>query len=530
MMFKILDCTLRDGGYYTDWDFNRDLVDLYLHTISSLPIDIVEIGYRSPSKESYFGEYFYLPINTIKRAREKLNSNQEIAVMINSKDINSTEELEKLLTDCKGIVDMVRFASAPNSINHSVELALKAKSLGFAVALNIMYLSKLTIEDLHFINSIDGIVELDYLYLVDSYGACYPTDIAEKFSVLSSSNTNIKYGFHGHDNMELAFGNTIEAINSGAIIVDSTITGMGRGAGNLKTELISIYKSNKYGQELLYDNLVELVDKFNGLKEEYKWGASLPYIISGMGGLPQNEVMNLMSKQRYSTLSIIESIKKAPQENGNLYSNYQELDKNNIKGEFQSAIIVGGGKNLLDHTDSIVEFAKMTNSLIINSTIKNCETFIDYNLKQLVCLPGDERSKLHTIDVASSNLLGYILTEKTLNSSTVDFDTDKVFKISILSDLKDSSNEIDEDAPLAMAITTAYKLGIKIIYLAGFDGYRGITLKESYLLKENQLIINSYNDKNNEAQLKSLTPTLYNIERMSIYDLLGNKLTKTVLI
>ncbi len=525
-MFKILDCTLRDGGYYTDWDFNQELVELYLKTISELPIDIVEIGYRSPSKKSYFGEYFYLPISTIIKVREKLKPEQEIAIMINSKDIRTTDELQILLLNCKEIVNMIRFASSPENINHTLELAKKAKSMGFDVALNIMYLSKLNDKELQDIINSDGITEVDYLYLVDSYGSCYPTDIAEKFSILKYTNSNLQFGFHGHDNMELAFSNSIEAINSGAVIVDSTISGMGRGAGNLKTELISIYKSNQYGSEILFDNLVTLVERFNELKEKYQWGASLPYIIAGMGGLPQNKVMTLMSKQRYSTLSIIESIEE--ENSVNINANSKTLDESPGKDVYDSAIIVGGGKELSNHFENIKQFALKTNSLIINSTIKNCTMFTDSDLKQLVCLPGDERNKINTIDVHNSSFLGYVLTEKTLNSIKAEEDLNNSFKINILPYLKDPSNEVDEDAPLAMAISAAKKLGISTIYLAGFDGYKGLTPKESYLSKENQLIINNFNDENKKLELKTLTPSLYNIERFSIYGVLGNMDNKII--
>ncbi|MCA1202280.1 beta/alpha barrel domain-containing protein [Priestia flexa] len=519
-MFKILDCTLRDGGYYTDWDFNANLVDLYLETMSTLPVDIIELGYRSVSKDSYFGEYFYLPLKTIQKARKKLNNSQEIAVMVNSKDVASKHELEVILRDCIGLVDMVRFAAAPTNINHTMKLANAAKALGFKVALNVMYLSKLTDEELNSLSAIDDINGLDYLYLVDSYGSCYPTDISKKFNLLQDLNPNIKYGFHGHDNMELAFANTIESINSGVSIVDSTLTGMGRGAGNLKTELISIYKSNQSNSPMMFDNLVNLVDEFNLLKQDYKWGASLPYIIAGIRGLPQNKVMQLMSKQRYSTLSIIESLEDS-HKNISKIKDYGEFELSGMEHKFNSVIIIGGGKELFNHINSIKEFALCNNSLIINSSVKNYEIFEKSHLKQLVCLPGDEKNKIDIINTQSPNLLGFIFTEKTLNAVDFNENVSKIYKIDILSDLKNSANEIDEDAPLAMAISAAQELGIKEIYLAGFDGYRGITSKENYLSIENQMIIDNYNSLYRENKLQTITPSLYKVDRLSMYDLLS---------
>ena len=93
---KILDCTLRDGGYYTNWDFESKLVSDYLKLIKFLPIDIVEVGYRgNKNKESYLGEFYYLTKNNLKNIKSKVGKNKKLSVMIDTKDWKKPNELKK---------------------------------------------------------------------------------------------------------------------------------------------------------------------------------------------------------------------------------------------------------------------------------------------------------------------------------------------------------------------------------------------------------------------------------------------------
>ena len=136
--FKILDCTLRDGGYYTNWDFNPSLVDTYIESCNSLPIEYLEIGYRSNTQKGYLGEYFYLPMYVIKSIKAK--TNKKLVVILNEKDV-TVNDLSRLLTDCVGLIDMVRIAIDPINFSRAIPLAKYLKSMGFEVGFNVMYMS-----------------------------------------------------------------------------------------------------------------------------------------------------------------------------------------------------------------------------------------------------------------------------------------------------------------------------------------------------------------------------------------------------
>ncbi|NJM23243.1 MAG: hypothetical protein HC907_33615, partial [Richelia sp. SM1_7_0] len=148
---------------------------------------------------------------------------------------------------------------------------------------------------------------VDYLYLVDSYGACYPNQVREavKFAV---DNLPQKIGFHGHDNINLAFANALAALEAGVDILDSTVLGMGRGAGNLRTELIIAYLAQVFDKPIDLSSLADLLESFQKMKNHYGWGSELPYIISGLADLPQKDVMEWLGKKRYSTSTVVQTL------------------------------------------------------------------------------------------------------------------------------------------------------------------------------------------------------------------------------
>src|SRR5688572_2031225 len=110
---EILDCTLRDGGYYTNWDFDKNLVRTYFKAFNELPVDYLEIGYRSNPMKQYLGEYFYCPDYVLQES--KVSSNKQLVIILDEKDVRE-EHVNNLLQPCRGIIDMVRIALDPQQL------------------------------------------------------------------------------------------------------------------------------------------------------------------------------------------------------------------------------------------------------------------------------------------------------------------------------------------------------------------------------------------------------------------------------
>ena len=286
---KILDCTLRDGGYYTNWDFDSKIVDVYIQAMNVLPIDYIELGYRSIPTKEYMGKFGYSPVSVLRHI--KTTCIKKIAVMLNEKNTRP-EDLDTLLVPIQGLVDMIRIAVDPNNFDRAVILAQSIKTLGFEVGFNTMYMSKWDDYEgfLSKLNKINKVADL--FCMVDSFGGVSPEELKAIFQTVKQ-NTTCPVGFHGHNNLQLGLVNTLTAIECGIDYVDATILGMGRGAGNLNMELLLTYL-NKGGLEVDFNVLGDVITAFQSLHDKYQWGTNLPYMLSGANSISQKEVMVLI--------------------------------------------------------------------------------------------------------------------------------------------------------------------------------------------------------------------------------------------
>ena len=507
---EILDCTLRDGGYYTNWDFDKNFVIKYLKTMEETEsIKIVELGYRSLPKEKYLGEYFYLPKYFLEEAK-KIAPSKILAIMLNEKDV-TIKDLH-ILDDCVGNIDLIRLAVDPLNLKRALKLAKKIKDKGFKVAINLMYMSKWA-NDTNFLASLkDTENKIDYLYLVDSYGS---TDPEEVFKLVSDIKNLIStpIGFHGHNNLELALINSSKALEAGCSIVDVTISGMGRGAGNLRTELFLTYLSSKKKIDFNLIKFTEIVDKVDELKDYYKWGVSFPYIISGAYSLKQAEVMNWISKKRYDLNTIVNALQNKKNE---LIDNIKlKVFKNNHK--FNIALIVGGGVSVKKHTQVIKKYLSLNkNVALIHAGCRNFELFKDLNVKHFLCLSGSEANKFDLLKINSNSIdIKLIISPYPREMGTFlpkNYDNN-IFELDSYTFTKKY-----HDSLFAIALQLALDVNANNVNLVGFDGYNFDPSNDvSPLTDENQYLIDNFNLKS-IIKINSFTPTQYkNTSTQSIF-------------
>lgn len=512
-MFKILDCTLRDGGYYTNWDFDRELVKEYCLAMEKLPIEYIEIGYRSIPLTGYLGEYYYCPAY-VMRDLKALMPSKKLTVILNEKDIR-VKDVKELLTPCLPYIDMVRIAIDPVNLKRALELAKSIKHMGFKVAFNVMYMSNWK-EDSSFLELLGGLENtVDYFYMVDSFGGIMPEDVDEIISLVKSK-TGVPLGFHGHNNLEMALANTLLAAKKGCSIVDATITGIGRGAGNLRTELLLTYLDSRKKIGIKYNQLSSVVSSFEYLKKHYEWGTNLPYMYSGAYSLPQKKVMEWVGMNRYSVSNIL-----------NALNNQKEAIKDNLKlpvlqkkDMYKTAIIVGGGKSAKHHKTAIKKLLENRKDIcLIHAGVRNVMDYLDVDKDQYYALVGFESEKLlRNIGDLSRISQTCVYPPYPRNMGTI-----------IPEEIKGISKEIGKidctdyssDSPMALAVQIALDLGVKTILMAGFDGYdTTIDQIQFTLAQENQNIINDVLGLD-DLMIFSITPTKYqNIETTSVYSFL----------
>lgn len=504
----ILDCTLRDGGYYTNWDFSTEIVDSYLEYIQKLPVDYIEIGYRNPpDPNGYFGEYFHLSVEKLAAIKKKCH-HSKLAIMLDGKKL-TLENINPLIEDIRGIVDLIRLTVPPSRIEYMIPISNQIKKFGFEVAFNLMYMSKVELTD-ELVQSIGSIENIDYLYVVDSYGGILPHEMKDKIETFKSVSES-KIGFHGHNNLELALANSIEAINANIDIIDSTVLGMGRGAGNLKTELLMTYLVSKKGYDIDMNILGNILNLFDPLFQKYKWGTNFPYMLAGSSNLAQGQVMEWLGTNRYSVNTVVRGILTS----GKSDTPTAIFDPKKY-ASINKIFVIGGGPSIRqNYTDIIKLISNESNSLIIHSSSKYIKEFEQFDHDSILSLSGSEVDKLAKYDaVTLQKIKEFILppSPRKLGTSIIEQIRDKTVE------LKDSifPNEF-EDSPLSISLSIANSFDIDTIYLLGFDGYEGNSLAHINLREENQNIIEIYlNEGRNN--LVSLTKTNYrNLNLQSLF-------------
>ena len=498
---KILDCTLRDGGYYTGWDFSDNLVNSYFDLVKHLPIDIVEVGYRgNKTKKSYFGEYYFLTKTKLQSIKKKIGKKTKISVMIDLKDWKTPKELETNLKDCKTCVDIIRFAVDPKKISKIKEYLKITKKLGFIVAVNLMYTHLILNDEKITLDIIKLKKYFDIMYLVDSYGTLIPGDIGSIIKKIKLIDKNLNVGFHSHNNLELALSNSIEAINHGIDFVDCTFTGMGRGAGNLKTELLLSYLGIKLNKIRInnFKNIGRVVDMFEEIRSKEKWGATLPYMISGSTNSPQSEAMQLIKSKRYDMTDIVTYLYNKKKKKINIIKNLNFKKK--------EVLIIGGGISVKKKINYLKEFLKENkNIFVIFSSSRNVELFNNISSKSITCITGNEIVKIKKNYFKKNKfIINDLIDDKTLLPKK----TQNFYKLK-----KNILSKNINNSPLAISLAAAHEIDAKKIFLIGFDGFNKIDKINDYsLFNENQKILNFYD---NRLNIIFLSETSYDVKNRS---------------
>ena len=280
---RVVDATLRDGGLVNDFFFDDDFVkSLYLTNIKS-GVDYMEFGYRG-DKEMFdpekFGKWKFCDDDDIRAIVDDNESDLKIAIMA---DVGRCNYKQDIRPKSESPVDLIRVATYINQIPTAVDMIEHAKNNGYEVSCNIMAISSAQEGDVRAALDILGQTAVDVIYIVDSFGALYPEQLQRVAALYMEygEKYNKKIGIHAHNNQQLAFANTIEAVGDGVDWLDATYSAMGRGAGNCAMELLlGFLKNPKYK---VFPVIKFIDEHMNKLRESgVKWGYDLQYLMTGL--------------------------------------------------------------------------------------------------------------------------------------------------------------------------------------------------------------------------------------------------------
>lgn len=275
---KILDCTIRDGGLVNNWDFSVEFVrDLY-YSLNAAGVEYMEIGYKNSAKllkGAESGPWRFLDEAFLREVIPQKGDTKLSALV----DIGRVDEND-ILPRNESLLDMIRVACYIKDVDKALDLVNKFHSFGYETSINIMALSHVMEHDL--IDAFQAIAKspVDVVYIVDSYGSLNHRDIEYLVTKFQRHLPDKQLGIHAHNNMQLAFSNTIMAAERGLQFLDASVFGMGRAAGNCNTELLVSYLKNpKY--ELR--PVLEVIERrMVPLREKVEWGYIIPYMMTGI--------------------------------------------------------------------------------------------------------------------------------------------------------------------------------------------------------------------------------------------------------
>ncbi len=291
----VVDCTLRDGGLMNNSRFTDEVVSGVYKAICAAGIQVVELGYRNSKKllsTDDYGPWRFCDEESLRRVVDGVEpNNTKIAIMMDA----HKSELDDLLPKSDSVVDMVRVATYVKDADKAIALANDATQKGYETTINIMAISHSLDRELdEALQQIEEETKIAACYIVDSYGALYSEDIDYYIDKYKKHLKTKEIGMHCHNQQQLAFANTIEAVIKDVNYLDGTLLGIGRAAGNCPLELLlGFLKNPKFDIRPVLDAIGEHILP---LRDEMEWGYHVPYMISGMLNVHPQESITVMQR------------------------------------------------------------------------------------------------------------------------------------------------------------------------------------------------------------------------------------------
>jgi 4-hydroxy 2-oxovalerate aldolase len=530
----LIDCTFRDGGYYNEWDFDRDLINVYLKAMNESAIDYVEIGFRSFDIKGFKGACAYSTDEFIRSL--DLIQGQKIGVMVNAAEVvnhsfGATEAIKLLFSSQKNSpVTLVRFASHLHEFEATLPACQWLKNQGYLVGINLMQIADRSEEEIEKIARAASKYDLDALYFADSMGSMDAMSTAKIVTILKRSWKGA-LGIHTHDNMGRAIENTLSAVREGVTWVDSTVTGMGRGPGNAQTEYVLVELEETRTSKPAMTSLLALIrDHFAPMQKKYGWGKNPYYYLSGKYGIHPTYLQEMLSDPRYGEAEILSVMNHLRLVGGKKFNAEtmeagRQMFGDSAEGTWspretmsnRDILIVGSGPTCARHAVAIEEYVRRKKPIVIalNTVTPIDDALISYRVAshpfRLLMDAASYKGMTQPVILPIARLedaVGPLL----VGATVLDFGlTVRPGGFSFQSKTACSPSSL----AIAYALAIASSGQAKQIYLAGFDGYSADDPRNT----EMDELLSAYQQAPNALNLASITPTRYMIPTTSVYAL-----------
>lgn len=514
---SLLDCTLRDGGYVNDWNFGHDNLVSIFERVVDAGVDIIEIGFLDERRPFDINRSIMPDSDSVDIIYENLDRKQAMVVGMIDYGTCGLKNI-KPCNEC--FLDGIRVIFKKHLRVQALQFCKDLKDLGYKVFAQLVSVTSYNDEEMLDLIRLANEVKPYAVSMVDTYGLMHQDNLLHYFELLNTNlDLQIGLGYHGHNNFQMGYANCIALLSkriNRRMLIDGTIYGMGKSAGNAPIELIAMYMNNFMGTHYHISQFLEAIDA--NISQFYcpaAWGYNMFYYISASNDCHPDYVSYLMNKRTLSIKSINEILKKLQGEKKLLYDRdyieelYMEYQTNEVNDEADCVrlhdalvgndiLLVGPGMTMETERDCIEKYVEEKHPIVISINyipdyIKTDYIFLS-NSKRYVQLATKLSREKYTV-IATSNV----------TSTTADaFD----FVLNF-SRLMDAEAEIIDNS-LVMLLKALIGIGCKKASLVGFDGYVRESSNYFNMNMEYDFVKSKADYLNNytRAFLRSITGTL----------------------
>jgi 4-hydroxy 2-oxovalerate aldolase len=490
---SLLDCTLRDGGFINDWKFGKLSIRSIVSRLDNAGIDIIEIGFLDDSVKYDKDRSIFPNIQGVADTLgNALPKRSELTAMIDFGHFSK----ELLIPKKDSPIDGIRLIFKKNDAKKALEYAWEIKQKGYKLFLNPVSLTSYQDIEILELIALMNKLEPEAVSIVDTYGLMFGGDITRYIYLFNGNlNPEIALGYHSHNNLQMAFSNCIALMKTDLnrkIIIDSSILGMGKSAGNACTELVASYLRNN-GKEIdIYQVLESAYTDIQRFQAKQSWGYSLEFLISAINECSVNWSKFLMKKYTLSVKDICLIMSNlSGEERLVAYSDklaeqkYVEfmdrsVDDSERRHYLSDAVrnreilLLCPGDSLRTHRDKIVEYIKKTRPIVfavnfISDYIASDYSFINNSIRysQMMGIYPDLQEKPKII-----------ITSNIVSSSAMP--PEMVFNY------KKLYEKIGGDNSAVLLLALLHSIGVRSLAVAGLDGYDEVDAQKDYFESEMQ--------------------------------------------
>ena len=530
----LLDCTLRDGGYVNDWNFGHNNLASVFERVVGAGVDIIEVGFLDERREFDVNRSIMPNSDCVEKIYGDLDRKDTVVVgMIDF----GTCGIENISECSDSFLDGIRVIFKKHLRNEAMDFCAKLKAKGYKVFAQLVSITSYEDEELMDLIRLANEVKPYAVSMVDTYGLMHQENLMHYYELLNKHlDESIGLGYHSHNNFQMAYANCIEMLSHKTdrmVLVDGTIYGMGKSAGNAPIELLAMHLNEHYGKKYDISQMLEAIDaNIMDFYKEHHWGYNMFFYIAASNDCHPNYVSYLMDKRTLSVKSINEILEKLQGEKKlmydekyieELYVDYQAKEVNDEKDilrltdvfKEKKVLLLGPGNNVKNQKNAIEKFIVDNNPIVVSINFVSKDIKTDFvflsNAKRYVQLATTLSNKGKTYEVISTSNV-------TKTSGNFEYTLNYGSLLDREADIIDNS--------FIMLLKVMKKIGVKEVYLGGFDGYHGANHKDYFnpdmeykftseeAKKLNTYVSNVLQAMKDSMDIVFLTDSLYHEESM----------------